>query len=171
LALAIPGILALLLVFVFRPQSEGPQQILVVERQAVGVETSPSVAEPPAVAPALPSSTPAAPARGSGTPSAGLEKPGTTRGAPLGRAFQRQEAKIQRCFQQHSAQPDDAPRVAVRFQVEQSGRVLSASVSPAAVAGAPLGQCILEIARATDFGPQSEPVSFSIPISARVVKR
>jgi serine/threonine protein kinase len=170
LALAIPGIVALLLVFVFRPQSEGPQQILVVERQAVGAETSLSVTEPTGAAPALPGSTTAAP-RGSVATPASPDKPGTNRGSPLGRAFQRQEAKIQRCFQQHSALADDAPRVAVRFQVEPSGRVLSASVSPATVAGSPLGQCILEIARATDFGPQSESVSFSIPISARVVKR
>jgi hypothetical protein len=38
------------------------------------------------------------------------------------------------------------------------------------VATQPVGRCILGIARATNFGPQPDPVSFSIPIAARVVR-
>jgi hypothetical protein len=52
-----------------------------------------------------------------------------------------------------------------------AGKVQQAVVTPAPVAATPLGVCIEGVARATNFGPQPEPVAFTIPIAARVVKR
>jgi hypothetical protein len=92
------------------------------------------------------------------------------RGALLARAFQRQEGKIQSCFAQSSATGGEPP-ITVRFQIDASGAVGKALVSPASVAGTPLGQCIAGVAASTKFDPQPEPVSFSIPIAARVVRR
>jgi hypothetical protein len=89
----------------------------------------------------------------------------------LARAFQRQETKIQSCFQQHSGSVDAQSGISVRFQVDEAGRVQRAQLTPPAVAATPLGPCIVAIARATEFGPQPEPLSFAIPISARVVRR
>jgi hypothetical protein len=57
--------------------------------------------------------------------------------------------------------------VSVRFQVAESGRVESAALTPAALNGTPLGQCLIGVARATDFGPQDAPITFTIPLTAR----
>jgi eukaryotic-like serine/threonine-protein kinase len=88
--------------------------------------------------------------------------------APLAQAFQKQGGKIQRCFEQN---PGTVQGFSVRFQIDTAGKVQHAAVSPASVGGTPLGACIAGVARATSFGPQPEPVAFSIPIAARVVKR
>jgi serine/threonine-protein kinase len=94
----------------------------------------------------------------------------TSRGGSLAAAFQRQEAAIQSCYRQH-AEGVEQPALSVRFQIDQAGGVRTATVSPSSIAGTPLGQCIIGIARKTSFGPQSEPISFAIPIAARQVRR
>jgi hypothetical protein len=40
---------------------------------------------------------------------------------------------------------------------------------PENAAGSALGQCLLEVARSTQFGPQQREVSFRIPISAQLL--
>jgi serine/threonine protein kinase len=94
----------------------------------------------------------------------------TSRGGSLAAAFQRQEAAIQSCYRQH-AEGVEQPALSVRFQIDEAGAVRTATVSPSSIAAAPLGQCIVGIARKTSFGPQSEPISFAIPIAARKVQR
>jgi hypothetical protein len=102
---------------------------------------------------------------GAGTGSSG------GRGAELARAFQRQEGKIQGCFRDHAGSVQGEPRISVNFQVDATGAVQNAIVSPSAVAGSALGQCLLGVARSTNFGSQPGPLSFSIPIAARVVRK
>jgi hypothetical protein len=65
---------------------------------------------------------------------------------------------------------DGRPEVSVHFRIDTSGHVTSADLAPAALNGTPLGQCIIGVARGTDFGQQAEPFSFTIPITARRVK-
>ena len=88
----------------------------------------------------------------------------------LSRAFQRQQGRIENCFQSYVKDVNGRPEVSVRFRVDASGRVTSAELAPAALNGTPLGQCLVGVARATDFGRQAEPFSFTIPITARRVK-
>ena len=169
---------ALVLVSFSRPSTEHASRLVVIEKQ--GVEPAPAAtgAPPtpdPAPAPAAPTSADSvasaspAPTRSAAARTAG--SPGDNRGALLARAFQKQEGKIQGCFQKHSGDLQGEPQIAVRFRIDASGAVQNAVVSPAAVSGTPLGQCLAQVARATEFGPQPEPTSFSIPIGARLVRR
>ena len=60
--------------------------------------------------------------------------------------------------------------MSVRIKVDATGAVQEAVVSPSSVGATPLGNCILAVVKATQFGAQPEPVSFTIPIAARVVR-
>jgi hypothetical protein len=161
------------LVLVLAPARDAPKAagVVVIEKQgeAPPAESTPApepvadVARAPAAA-SVP--VPAESATATGSKSAGRAP--ASGAAPLAQAFQRQGAKIQRCFEQS---PGNVPGMSVRFQVDTAGKVQNAVVTPASVAGTPLGACIAGVARATTFGPQPEPVAFSIPIAARVVKR
>jgi serine/threonine-protein kinase len=158
---------------VFRAQPEQASRILVIEKQTEPPKEGLTAAS---AAAALPEQTVPAPvaSASASVASAPRRMPAAApadRGALLARAFQRQEGKIQSCFQQQGASVDGQSGISVRFQIDQAGSVQRAQVTPASVAAAPLGQCILAIARATAFGPQPEPVSFAIPLSARVVRR
>jgi serine/threonine-protein kinase len=189
-----PWILALLLgagaalaggayLFAKRPPPEAPK-VLVIEKSEANLTpaAAPTALEPAMPAAALESAasgaSAAAPVVASRTPAAGANSaapraPGAAtadRGALLARAFQKQEAKIQSCFREHPTGAETPP-LSVRFQVDQSGNVERAQLTPSSVAATPLGPCILALARATQFGPQPEAISFAIPISARVVRR
>jgi serine/threonine-protein kinase len=176
--LAAVAAVAALLSVLLRPAEEGSRKLLVVEKQvdtdrgepapsSATTEPAPRGATPPSVESAV-EPRPAAPAGGARSASAKTTTP--PRGAPLARAFQRQESAIQRCFQQSPEGLDGTPRLSVKFNVDRAGHVVSAFLEPPSVSGQPLGRCILGIARATEFGPQDDPVSFSIPIAARVVR-
>ena len=142
------------------PSEPGPGAAVVEDPvPAVAAASAPSTAS------ATPPSTASAAGRVGSTPSS------ENRGALLARAFQKHEGKIQRCFQQHGDAASGTPNISVRFQIDASGAVQKAVLSPSAVAGTPVGQCILGVAQGTNFGPQPEPISFSIPIAARVVRR
>ncbi len=165
------------IVLLQRRAPEPASRLVVIEKQGEDPaaapapptsEPTPAIAEP-AVAPAV-DPTPTASAAKTKTAERGAA-PAADRGAELARAFQRQEGKIQGCFQQHSVAGEAQPSISVRFQIDTSGAVQNAAVSPGSVAGTPLGQCIAGVARATAFGAQPEPVSFSIPIAARVIRR
>ncbi len=85
----------------------------------------------------------------------------------LSRAFQRQQGRIEQCFQAHTKDVEGQPRISVRFSIDKAGAVQSADLSPAALSGTPLGGCILSAARGTAFGAQKDALTFSIPITAR----
>ncbi len=151
-----------------REPAPSAPRFLLIEKQAdqeSSVSPDSSAVPPPTSAPAgvAPSS-----AGGGGAvvraPRAGSE---AASGSTLTSAFQKQRGRIEGCFR---AQPSDAaalPQVTIRFQIEASGVVRSAELSPASVAGSPLGACLLGVARGTRFPVGDAPVSFTIPITAR----
>ncbi|HMJ11598.1 MAG TPA: protein kinase [Polyangiaceae bacterium] len=150
----------------------------------VYVEKNPSPAPPnsqvPATPPAAnapstaePSPDPATAAGAVSTPPRNLapaRPQSQTDAAALSRVFQKKRGRIEGCFSQHVSELAGRPQVSVRFQVAKSGRVESATLAPSALNGTPLGQCLLGIARATDFGAQDGPVTFTIPLTARRVE-
>jgi serine/threonine-protein kinase len=81
--------------------------------------------------------------------------------------FHRRRRAVERCFTAHAASASGQPQLSVRFHVDAEGRVERAELVPAAVGETPLGQCLLEVARETDFGPQRGPLRFRIPIRVR----
>jgi serine/threonine-protein kinase len=85
----------------------------------------------------------------------------------LTRAFARREADIAHCFDSQGADLPGSPKIAIRFTVDVEGHVKAAQVSPPEVASTPLGQCLADVAKGTQFGAQAEEVSFKIPIAAR----
>ncbi|HEX6278146.1 MAG TPA: serine/threonine-protein kinase [Polyangiaceae bacterium] len=164
------GSAAVLLTF-SRNAPEAPPGLVVIEKQteergSTPVE-GPSAVPLPATPPVPVSAAPVPPAP---RPSAQASKAPDDRGASLARALQRQESRIQSCFQQHAPADGQAPKMSVRIKVDATGGVQEAVVSPSSVGVTPLGNCIATIVKATQFGAQPEPVSFTIPIAARVVR-
>jgi hypothetical protein len=88
--------------------------------------------------------------------------------ARLTQTFSRQRPAITACFHEHAAQVSGAPEIWVRIEVGTDGAVTSASVSPETLGSTLLGKCLIDLARATRFDPQSEPIAFRVPIKARV---
>ncbi len=89
--------------------------------------------------------------------------------ANLSAALQRQQARIQACFEQHVADLRGNPRVVIRFELDAEGKVQEASLEPVTLREHPLGACLLGVARATPFPAPGRPVSFRIPITAHVM--
>jgi serine/threonine-protein kinase len=87
--------------------------------------------------------------------------------AALSRAFARNQARISRCFESGAVDVSGVPQISVRFEIDAAGAVTAATLEPPALGGTALGTCILDVARATRFPPQPEPVAFRIPITAR----
>jgi len=176
-------------VLVPRGQPESAPQFVVIDRRAAD-DPSPArnVAEPVAMATATATSAtthvapnpdhapasastsraPASPPVDVATSAA--PKPAEPDSAALSRAVQRQGGSIQRCFERHVEAIGGSPQVSIRFSIDAAGNVTSAQVSPASVAGTPLGGCLLGVAKSTSFPPQGRPVTFTIPITARVSK-
>jgi eukaryotic-like serine/threonine-protein kinase len=169
-ALAAGGGAAAVLVLALPREGPKAASVVVIEKRnesesADAPDSAPETAPPP-----IASAVAAAPVEGvpSAQPKAAARAPSGTGAVPLAQAFQRQGGKIQRCFEQN---PGIVQGISVRFQIDAAGKVQHAAVTPASVAATPLGACITGVARATTFAPQPEPVAFSIPIAARVVKR
>jgi serine/threonine-protein kinase len=83
------------------------------------------------------------------------------------RAFQQQQPGVERCFARYAADVEGQPTIMVRFTIDTRGLVQRADLTPSALSGTPLGQCLLAEARAARFGAQPEPVTFTIPVTAR----
>lgn len=85
----------------------------------------------------------------------------------LTQVFSRRQGQIQGCFA--SAKSDQTNlTLQVGFQVDASGKVTSATVSPGGVAGTPLGKCLLGVARSTRFGALTQAANFRIPVRVSV---
>ena len=84
----------------------------------------------------------------------------------LSRAFRQQQDKIEVCFRQHASAMQELPVVQLEFDLSASGKLTAARVAPAALAGTALGQCLQEVAMATQFPAQGKAISFAIPLSA-----
>jgi hypothetical protein len=167
-----------------RKPEPAPSRFVVVERQTEPA-ASPSTLEPapppstPAPVAITPPTEPSAVATnttgsaGSASSSAApvRDKPASGKPDPaaLSRQVQKHRGGIEACFTQHVKEVDGRPEVSVHFRVNTVGQVESADLFPPALNGTPLGQCILGVSRAIQFGPQPEPLSFTIPITARRV--
>jgi hypothetical protein len=86
--------------------------------------------------------------------------------AALSRKFKAKQPQIESCFRRQTEQVVGTPRVSVRFEVDRAGKVTRASLSPATLSETPLGRCLLQTAETARFGELTEPVAFSIPITA-----
>lgn len=86
---------------------------------------------------------------------------------PLSAAFAKNQPEIEGCFRDKAASGGGASDVSVRFTIDKDGVVQRAELSPPDLAGGPLGQCILGVARKTRFPPQPAPATFRIPLRAR----
>jgi eukaryotic-like serine/threonine-protein kinase len=143
---------------------------VVIEKQHVDELPSgaPSACDlPTAGASVRVSATDAPPASGSSP-----APPGSTPRSPsspggFSRAFQRHQAGVEQCFARYAADVEGQPTVMVRFSIDTKGQVQRAELAPSTLTGTGLGQCLLGEARAARFGPQPEPVTFTIPVTAR----
>jgi serine/threonine-protein kinase len=175
LAVAVVAVLALSLSRP-TPAASGAPRYLVVEKQA---GATPAAAEPaPEPLPANPAALSSAPANAlpeasaSASPSVvapPVKKAGSSSAIALSRTFARREGDVQTCFANQAKDVTGQPRITIRFSTDQAGKVQGAELSPASLSGTTLGQCLLRVARSTQFGTQDGPLSFSIPITARRV--
>ncbi len=187
-AAVVAGLAALAAVVLTRPEpTEKPSRFLVVERPSDRVTVSSNAPESEEKTPES-----SDPDEGTASDPAAEDPPGppsetTIAAAPtvkqgatgknpsgaddLSQAFARRQGAIQNCFARNAESLEGSPQVSVRFQVARDGQVEAASLSPQALSGTSLGQCILSVARSTKFGAHEKPVTFTIPITARAVKR
>jgi eukaryotic-like serine/threonine-protein kinase len=86
----------------------------------------------------------------------------------LTRAFGKQMGKVHDCFEAHSADSAGTTELSVRFRVDTDGSVAEAELVPASLGSTALGTCLLGIARATRFGALEQPITFRVPLRARV---
>jgi hypothetical protein len=159
-----------LLVVFLRPQNGLPPAPIIVEKQSVIEDAPPASAASPGSPAATTFGTSAASSATSASRQATPKASAAGTRRTLAGAFQQRQGAIQGCFKQNPAALVDSQHLSVRFDVDSSGRVVKASLSPASVASQPLGSCILGVARTTNFGSQAEAISFSIPIAARMVE-
>jgi serine/threonine protein kinase len=146
-------------------------KILVIERNTnASTPPEPSAsAETPGARPTdAPPGAASAGASSSGSPlPVKSSKPAAPAGDPLSAAFAKNQPEIEGCFRDKAASGGGAADVSVRFTIDKEGVVQRAELSPPDLAGAPLGLCILGVARKTHFPSQSAPATFRIPLRAR----
>ena len=85
--------------------------------------------------------------------------------APLEEPFKRRAAEIQHCVSSNVQNIEGSPHLTVRFELDTSGSVQSATLDPAELTATPLGACVLAIAKSTHFLPQEGPVAFRVPLT------
>ncbi|HET7541602.1 MAG TPA: protein kinase [Polyangiaceae bacterium] len=164
---------AVLLVVFLRPRADAVPPPIIVEKQSVVDDSPPAATEPASsdarVVAATSTAVSASPSAAAASKAA-AKPAGSASKRTLAGAFQQRQGAIQSCFKQNPSSLVDSQHLSVRFDVDTSGHVVSASLSPPAVATQPLGACVLGVARSTNFGAQPEALSFSIPIAARMVQ-
>jgi hypothetical protein len=85
----------------------------------------------------------------------------------LSAAFSAQRARIETCFNAADVSVQGVATLSMAFDVDPRGRVVSARVNPPAVANTGLGRCLAKVGASTSFPASGQPISFSIPVSAR----
>jgi eukaryotic-like serine/threonine-protein kinase len=155
--------------------SAGPDYVVIERQPTDNGPSSQQPSAPPGSAstPKVPDSAaapPVVPSPGSSVQRAAPDEE-ATQTANLSAALQRQQGRIQSCFEKNVADLEGSPRVTVRFELDATGQVQGASLEPASVAAHPLGACLLGVARATRFPAPGRTVSFRVPITARVTAR
>ncbi|MDB4976961.1 MAG: serine/threonine protein kinase [Myxococcaceae bacterium] len=82
-------------------------------------------------------------------------------------SFKRQKKTVVACVNEHYAEAERTPKLAVRIALEPGGSVQSAKVLPASVAGGTMGICIERAVRAMQFPRQTAALSFEVPLTTR----
>lgn len=88
--------------------------------------------------------------------------------AQLAHAVQQKSGSFQACFVQHLEAGQAAPEVVLHFEVAKGGGVAQVKAEPKVVANAPLGRCLVQAGSSVRFPPLDQPVSFRVPVRARV---
>lgn len=154
------GIIAALVVFLRRPAPDEEPKLILVEHNATASPAVVPVTEPgPASTP--PSSEPARPA------TSAAPRPTGKQVDPITAAFAKQQPAVEACFRDQASDVKGTPEIAIKFAVDKDGNVTHADMTPAELASAPAGQCVLGVAKQTHFPAQSAPINFTIPLRAR----
>jgi hypothetical protein len=172
-AASISAVAAIFAWFTVRPAAVVREQVVVIQRESAATptvvatqpQTAAIAAEP--MAPPVPEAPEPEAAETAQAPS--TRSAATPDAKVLTRVFGRRQARVQSCFTKHAAQLPSVPPLSVHFDVDESGQVAEAAISPPEVAASALGRCLLDVARSTRFGPLRHSVSFHIPISVEKV--
>jgi serine/threonine protein kinase len=169
IAFAVTSCLALAAIIVAL-QSRGSEPVVATPAIRV-VETPVQAAPPPAAVEAEPAAAepePAAEPQDEPVVRASSKEPKKRGPDPrdLTRAFRNQQPQVEACFKQHALALQGQPRLQLEFDLSAKGKLTSVQLTPAAVAGTPLGKCLEKVARATSFPAQGEDISFAIPVIA-----
>jgi serine/threonine-protein kinase len=162
--LAVAGAAVGLGIFFKGKSDDDDKKIVVIEHNPTSatapgpIATASHTAETASAAPAVSSAAPAV--------APPVKK---TAGDPLSAALAKNQPEIEGCFQSNASDLSGNPEVSVRFAIDTEGTVQRAEVFPSELASAPLGQCLLGVARKTKFPPQAAPATFRIPLRARKV--
>jgi hypothetical protein len=84
----------------------------------------------------------------------------------LARVFSAQKAGVIKCFKESELELSETS-LSVRVELDVNGRVKMAKVFPDNMGNTPTGKCIVQATKAIEFGPQKEPISFRVPLTAR----
>jgi serine/threonine-protein kinase len=150
----------------------GPKYVL-VQGQVTGDPNVVATKEPASAPPTEPPiPTPTASPTAASTPSPTAPSPPTSARPEspveaLTRAFAKNEPAVERCYRDHAEEVDRARQVFVRFKVAAAGEIERVEIIPTELAGTPLGECLLSVARGAKFPAQGAPLSFRIPLSVR----
>jgi serine/threonine protein kinase len=90
-----------------------------------------------------------------------------TRAVELARSFSSQKEDVIKCFNESAIDMSETARLSVRLELTQDGVVRSARVYPDNIADTATGKCVVKAALAMKYGPQKEPISFRVPLTAR----
>jgi hypothetical protein len=90
--------------------------------------------------------------------------------ARLTRALYERQGRIQACFEEHVQQVAGTPEIALKCQLDADGAVLKVRLEPRRLESTPLGQCLLVVARETDFPAPGKALTLTLPITARVAR-
>lgn len=162
--LAAGGIIAGIVVALRRPNPDDEPKLILVEHTATAATQS---SAGPTATTTVNNADPATTASGatSAATSASKPVPGKPAQDPISGAFAKQGPAIEGCFRDNGNAV--TPDLSIKFQIDKEGSVQSATMTPADVASAPVGQCILGVAKQTKFPAQNAPITFSIPLRAR----
>jgi hypothetical protein len=163
------ALVVVLSVMRFRPA--GGEGVVYVEAQSMAAQGG---ARPPAAERELPA--PSAVEAVKTAPVAAAPGARATSRAPkleasehrLTERFAQRRAEVSRCFRDQTAPAPE--QLALAFEVDPGGAVERAEIVPASLSATPLGTCLLQVARATQFGPQGGYLRFRIPVNARMHK-
>jgi serine/threonine protein kinase len=175
---------SLLAAGIFRSLEHKEDRVIVIEREASPMpEGQMAVASAPdeaavAESDATRSTTPAEAKPAGGSAAQAPAKPAAAaQSAPLEpepavltSRFAREQPRVQRCFGAHAQGASSLGELTIEFHVASSGTVDKTVLVPVQLASTALGTCLLEVAKSTRFPRLTHPVTFRIPIQARVAQ-